>query len=396
MIITLVLPQPPAYSETFFRSKIKGLQESGHQVILVTGTGSTNFDQCEHLRHPVIHTNSLKQMFQMLFEFSKLLPYTKRVITYVKLERKERTSIKRTLEKLYLNATLLKLKTQWLHFGFATMAIDRELVAKAIGAKLSVSFRGYDIEVHPNINPMVYSKLWVQLDKVHSISNYLMAQAYKLNLPKNIEHQVIQPAIELKKLSGLGNRVVEVPNKINIVTVARLHWIKGIDELIEVAYHLKKSQLNFVWTIIGGGDQKSEERYKFHAFKRDLENEINFAGKQTHEHTLDVMKSADVYAQTSLSEGFCNAVLEAQALGKLIVVPDAGALPENVVDHKTGWLVPSFQPEKFAEKIIEVLNLPDEEKLKISENAINRVKREVSLELQKEKFNHFFTSSNVI
>jgi len=32
--IGLVLPNTPAYSETFFNSKIKGLQENGCEVIL--------------------------------------------------------------------------------------------------------------------------------------------------------------------------------------------------------------------------------------------------------------------------------------------------------------------------------------------------------------------------
>jgi colanic acid/amylovoran biosynthesis glycosyltransferase len=35
MTIVPMLPQPPAYSETFFRSKIKGLIESGREVTLV-------------------------------------------------------------------------------------------------------------------------------------------------------------------------------------------------------------------------------------------------------------------------------------------------------------------------------------------------------------------------
>ena len=48
MTIALVLPQPPGYSETFFRSKIKGLQANGHQVILVTAATNKTFDLCEH------------------------------------------------------------------------------------------------------------------------------------------------------------------------------------------------------------------------------------------------------------------------------------------------------------------------------------------------------------
>ena len=45
------------------------------------------------------------------------------------------------------------------------------------------------------------------------------------------------------------------------------------------------------------------------------------------------LNNSDVYLQYSVQEGFCNAVLEAQAMGLLCVVSDGGALPENVIDN---------------------------------------------------------------
>ncbi|TFB13069.1 glycosyltransferase, partial [Microbacterium sp. 3H14] len=97
-------------------------------------------------------------------------------------EKRQKTSVKRSIEKIYINSTLLKLEVDWLHFGFATMAIERELVAKAIGAKMAVSFRGYDINVYPLKHAGCYKKLWQQVDKVHSISEFLIQKAYALGL----------------------------------------------------------------------------------------------------------------------------------------------------------------------------------------------------------------------
>ena len=48
------------------------------------------------------------------------------------------------------------------------------------------------------------------------------------------------------------------------------------------------------------------------------------------------MKNSDVYIQSSVQEGFGNAVLEAQASGLCCIVSDAEGLSENVLNEKTG------------------------------------------------------------
>ena len=59
-----------------------------------------------------------------------------------------------------------------------------------------------------------------------------------------------------------------------------------------------------------------------------------------HDDIVKFYKKADIYIQYSIEEGFCNAVLEAQSMGVLTIVSDASGLIENVVDGKTGWVVP--------------------------------------------------------
>lgn len=390
MTITLVLPQSPGYSETFFRSKIKGLHESGHKVILVTASTKHKFEVCKHLQHPKVSKNNFIQVFRMLLVFIGLLPYVKRIIKFIQLERKEETSFKKILEKIYINATLLKLKSDWIHFGFATMAIERELVAKAIGAKLAVSFRGYDIDVFPLKNPDCYNRLWSNFDKIHSISKYLLNKAHEIGLPKKIKAEIIHPAVDLEKINKNIRKIDFSSNKVQILTIARLHWVKGIDDLIETAYYLKEMGVDFEWRIIGSGDQKHTERYKFHVYQRGLVEEVKFLGKLSHKETLAQLNRSEMYVQTSLSEGFCNAVLEAQVIGKLCIAFDAGALDENIVDQKTGWLVPKGSPKLLANKIQEIITLSETEKEKISRNAIQRVKKEFNLEKQKLEFNEFY------
>jgi colanic acid/amylovoran biosynthesis glycosyltransferase len=390
MTIALVLPQPPGYSETFFRSKIQGLKANGYQVVLVTAATNKSFDLCAHIQHPKVYKNPIRQLLSMLLVFVGLLPYWSKVNRYINLERKEGTSFKRLIEKIYINASLLKLNADWIHFGFATMALDRETVPKAIGAKLAVSFRGYDIEVFPLKNRDCYQSLWTHVYKVHSISNYLLEKAFDLGLSKSVDSEVIYPAVDfdfIKKIQ-LSSNTIGV--KLKILTIARLHWIKGIDDLIETAQHLKSKQINFEWKVIGEGDQKHTERYAYHIYKAGLQKQVLLLGKLSHAKTLKELSTTELYVQTSLSEGFCNAVLEAQALGKLCLAYDAGALSENIDSNITGFLSPKGQPQLLAQKIIKVMQKSNQEKEQISQKAIQRVHDYFSLELQKQEFSTFY------
>lgn len=391
MKIALVLSSPPGYSETFFNSKINGLKNNGVTVTLVTAATNEKYKNTHHIFHPKVYNNKAKQLFFMGMKYLTLLPYFKKVVTYYNLEKKEGTSTKRILEKIYLNATLLQLKVDGLHFGFATQAIDREFVAQAIGAKMGVSFRGFDLNVYPLKHPDCYRLLWQQVHSVHSISKYLLEKGYGLGLSKQTPFTIITPAIEGKRLPEVVPVQLQTP--IKIVTIARLNWVKGIGVALSALSILKKQGISFTYHIIGTGTQAEQERYQFQVYELGLQNEVFFEGKLAHEQAIKLLNEATIYLQTSVTEGFCNAVLEAQALGKICVVGAVGGLPENVLDGETGYLVKDPSPEGYALKIAEVLKTPVSQLNLLSKAAQKRVQEEFSVTKQQRQFLEFFSDT---
>ncbi len=389
MRIGIVLAKPPGYTETFFRSKIIGLQEKGFSVSLYCQENQKNFDLCPVYVRPLISNNPVLQFFYTFFTFVKLTGSLKNIRRYISLEKREGTALSKIIKRIYLNAHILKTEIDWLHFGFATMALERELVAEAMGAKMAVSLRGFDIDVYPLKNPGCYRLLWQKVDKVHSISEYLLKKAFALGLSEEKPFEIIYPAVNFEMLPA-PTKAVNKTEKLTIITVARLHWIKGVDLLLKTAEELKKGKIDFQWIIVGGGEKKEQERYRYHVYENNLEEHVKFAGALTHAATLDKMNQADIYVQTSLSEGFCNAVLEAQALGKPCIAFPVGGLPENLQDHKSGFLVESLSAEKLAMKIMEVLALPKSELTKYSDLAVQRVKENFSIEGQDMLFKKFY------
>ncbi|SRX75617.1 glycosyltransferase family 4 protein [Aequorivita antarctica] len=388
MRIGIVLSNTPSYSETFFNSKIKGLQKNGMEVRLYCQTKKDDFTLCPVIESPKVSRSPFLQAWYFVKEFVLLLPYLLVVLRYIKLERKEGTGIVQLFKKIYLNAHLLKAKLDWLHFGFATQALGSETVAKAIGAKMAVSFRGFDINVYPIKHHDCYKALWKHVDKVHSISQYLLSKAVSMGLPVETPSAIITPAVQLDELP-LSNHLAASEN-IKIVTIARLTWIKGLDIAIAAMAKLKENGFTFKYYIIGGGDKNYTERYKFMAYELGLNEEVVFCGKLSHHETLEHVSTADLYVQPSLNEGFCNAILEAQAMGKLTIASNVGGLPENIVDGKTGWLFENYSSEALAQQIETVLALSEADKKTICQNAQKRVIEEFNIEKQQAEFVSFY------
>ncbi|WP_274475874.1 glycosyltransferase family 4 protein [Mangrovimonas aestuarii] len=380
-----MLSTPPAYSETFFNNKIKGLQKSGIDIYLFVQNNPNNYRLCPVIVAPTVPKGIIQRGFNSMVILLGMLPYFKRVIRFVKLEKKINRSLAQISKNIYNNDHLLKADLDWVHFGFATMALQSENVAQAIGAKMGVSCRGFDLDVYPLKNPNCYNDLWDKVDKLHPISQYMFSKACQLGYPNNKPYQIITPAVDKE---GRNNMCKVSSDILQFLTVARLHWIKGLEETLEALARVKESGVNFQYKIIGSGELIQPLRFAVHQL--GLTNYVDLVGKLSHERTIEHLNCSDIYIQYSHSEGFCNAVLEAQAAGCLCVVSNGGALSENVLEGKTGWVVPKRNPKLLADKILEILKMPESQKNKIRENAYIRVREKFNLEKQRLEFLEFY------
>ena len=386
MKIGIVLSSTPSYSETFFISKIKGLQKHGFEVVLFVNHTNNGFNLCK----VKLNTIESKNIIYILLNFIKACLFNFRVVSnFYKLEKISNRSKKLIIKKIILNLHIInEKKIDWLHFGFATQAIGRENIAKAVGAKMAVSLRGFDIDVYPLKHKDCYSFLWKSVDKVHSISNYLLNKANILGLDKNTPAQIITPAIDSLRTNKSISKINNSEN-LKICTIGRLHWIKNYTDILKSLKILKDKEIQFKYHIIGEGVLL--EALQYEVYEYGLNDSVIFEGKLSHQETIQKLYDSDVYIQYSYSEGFCNAALEAQSKGVLSIVSDGGAFSENVINGETGWVIQKNSPKLLAEKIVEVINLPDSNKEKIRKQAIERVTKEFNIEKQQKEFIDFYT-----
>ncbi|WP_417872720.1 glycosyltransferase family 4 protein [Xanthomarina gelatinilytica] len=385
--IGLLLSAAPGYSETFFRSKIVGLKESGFDLVLFCSENQHGFKGCPVVLLPQQAKNKLILGIKLMWVYLGLLPYVKTLRRFVQLERTDGQAWLPILKRLYTHAPVFKQDLDCLHFGFGTLALGCENMAAALQADMAVSFRGFDIGVYPIKHPQCYSSLWDKVSKIHVISDDIKQLLYSHGFRDQAPVVKITPAIDTHYFSTEQGHVGE-EYPIQLITVARLHWKKGLEYTLEALALLKQQGIAFEYRIIGSGPE--EEALKFACYQLGLQAQVFFLGKLGHEKVRQHLTQAQYYIQYSVQEGFCNAVLEAQAMGLLCVVSDAEGLAENVLEGKTGWVVAKRQPKALTNKLIEMISLPNKEKAKVMELSKNRVKQVFNLEKQQKLFETFY------
>ncbi len=160
-----------------------------------------------------------------------------------------------------------------------------------------------------------------------------------------------------------------------ILLPGRLTRWKGQTVLIEALAQLKDEEA-FSFTAILAGDAQGRSDYvdelKALIDRFGLGDRVRIVG-----HCADMpaaYAAADLVISASTDpEAFGRIAVEAQAMGRPVIVTDHGGARETVVDGKTGWRVPPGDVKALASKIYHVFQLNDEQKNEICSQARDHV-----------------------
>ena len=136
-----------------------------------------------------------------------------------------------------------------------------------------------------------------------------------------------------------------------LVNVGALVGHKGQKHLLDAMPLVMREVPDVHLVILGEGELRSalERQVK----DLHLERVVRMPGFR--EEVLSLMKSADLFVTSSVTEGLGSAVLDAMAMGLAVVGTSAGGIPEAVVDGQTGLLVPPSEPAPLAQAIVRLL-----------------------------------------
>ena len=178
-----------------------------------------------------------------------------------------------------------------------------------------------------------------------------------------------QHAIKVKKVEVLGGIGLNLDNykysenfnsDISFIFVARLLAEKGIHDYIRAAKIVKEKYPSVKFTVLGAIDKEALGSLKEEELKDLIQtNVIEYPGYVN--NVADWIKKASVFVLPSYyREGVPRSTQEAMAIGRAIITTDVPGCRETVEDGVNGFLVPKWNPEALAEKMIYFIEHPEQ------------------------------------
>jgi colanic acid/amylovoran biosynthesis glycosyltransferase len=349
----------PTASETFIVTKVLGLLDAGFDVHIFTEMPSTHWDRFavlakrSDIRQRVHFAPPSRPWWKVLTQglaavLKKAIQHPADFARFVRHNWRHRHTLPAGFAKsVYGRVHFVGHSLDILHVEFDTQALGIADLKDYLRCKLLLSSRGtFQKTSVLDRFPDAPRYLHKHVDGYHFISEYLRANTYRLGLDRATPTWLIEPAVDLGLFTPRKPRVLRSPDApLRVISVARLTWQKGYEFAIDAIARVHQAGIPVKYEILQWGL---------------LDNGVvELRGAVRREDVPRYLAEADVMLHAAIEEGFCNAVIEAQAMELPVVASDAGGLPENVEDGLTGFIVPRRDPDALAEKLILLARDPD-------------------------------------
>lgn len=136
----------------------------------------------------------------------------------------------------------------------------------------------------------------------------------------------------------------------NILYLARIDRNKGIWETIKAFVMLQQKYPYLHLNICGNGESAFVKEVEEYVEKKHILG-ITFCGRVSGKQKVEAFVNNDIYILPSYSEGMPTSLLEAMAFGLPVITRPVGGVPDFFENGKMGYMLDSFDPKDFADKI---------------------------------------------
>lgn len=166
------------------------------------------------------------------------------------------------------------------------------------------------------------------------------------------------------------------------------NWSKRVDRLLRIWSKVQDRLPQ--WRLVLVGDGADGAMLRQMAQDLDLQR-VSFEGMQ--KNIAGYYDRASVVAMTSETEGWPLALSEAQAYGCIGIAFGCTAGVSEILgtDGECGFVVPPFDEDKYAETLVKIASMSEDEKMRIRRNAVER-RRRYAPEVIAEKWRQLFDS----
>ena len=185
--------------------------------------------------------------------------------------------------------------------------------------------------------------------------------------PKDLLEQYAINVKNVEVLGGIGLNLQDYPYQplsnihlpLKFLFIGRLLKEKGIHEFVQAAKLVKKIYPDTEFTVLGAIDHHNLgalQQTELNALISS--NIIQYPGHVS--NIKDWIADSHVFVLPSYREGVPRSTQEAMAVGRAIITTDVPGCRETVVDGVNGFLVPKWNPQALAEKMIYFIENPEQ------------------------------------
>lgn len=207
-----------------------------------------------------------------------------------------------------------------------------------------------------------------QRDYNSSDAYTVLCQSYRTELAAGLNIQ-----LEGSRIYAIENseRAVENVNydkdKVVLFCGRFENWSKRIDRLLRIWSLVEKEMPD--WRLQLVGDGADWKRMRQMADEMSLER-VSFEGRRN--NVADYYRKASVVILTSETEGWPLALTEAQAQGCICVAFGCTSGVNEVLspEGECGFIIPAYDEQRFADTLLRIAYMSEEESLAIRKNAV--------------------------
>lgn len=243
--------------------------------------------------------------------------------------------------------------------SFRTAQLIRDgiylLTARALKIPVVTFIHGFDLELSDRANRCF--KGFVSWAYSKSMFIYVLSNEFKRVLERwNVAAPVLLTSTKVSE-SLLDGFVFRPKNRIRtLLFVARIIKDKGIYEAID-AFRMVREKYPYVRLIVAG-DGSELPAVKEYVFAEKITG-VEFKGNVSGASLASCYQEGDVYLLPTRSEGMATSVLEAMAFGLPVITAPVGGIVDFFQNGKNGYLIDSYEPEKYAGIVMFLMRSPD-------------------------------------
>jgi len=198
-------------------------------------------------------------------------------------------------------------------------------------------------------------------------------------------YEIVSPSFYLANFfSRAGFSIKVIPNALQIgqypfkrreLIKPELLWVRAFDNIYNPVLVLKALKLVLPYypdarlTMVGPVKDNSYQICLDYSKQNGLEKVVTFRGLLSRDQWIEESAAFDIFINTTTIDNQPVSLLEAMALGFIVVSTNVGGIPFLVNDGKNGFLVPSNDEQALADILIRLLSTDERTLSRVSESA---------------------------